>query len=379
MTSPVRPLLLLALAACAPHVDPLAPTRAALAEAQATPAADLPAHAVVRASDTTLGALVADLAVGTPLTAPGPFGMRLVLIPEVEHAVARAEGDGPLQVHAELEGTTDIVFPLLSAKDLPWDVTVDGTLGLEVVPTANGLQLGLRWADPDALGIRLGLGEAPEAVVALAEGAVRGALVGALGEQGLAFALPDTPWAEVRDLRVEGDGATLTAHLVLSGVGGAPPPLPDVPEDGAVLAISDASLLGIARALALRQPADAKLVVDPLALTLAADRVVADVRVHRRARRARWRTYRIEGPLIWEGSHLALAVDDLALVEHEGWRGGWRVPIGEKRAVALLQDGLDEVPTTLTAPMGDRALHVELVELRTVDGALQLVTRFDMP
>jgi hypothetical protein len=365
--------------ACGPPVDPLAATRDAYREALSTDATQAPAHALVRASDEAVGQLVADLALGAPLTAPGPFGMKLVLLPEVTSAVAHTSARAPLEVRAELAGTTDIVFPLLSAKDLGWTSTISGALHSWTDESPEGLSVGVRWHDPDAVDVTVGLDGAPEQVVAMAEGAVRGAVTATLTE-GVGFVLPPTPWARVRDLRLVGTEEGLLAELVLSGLGGAPPPMPDLPEQGMVLAISDDTLLGVAQALAVeQQPPGGKLMVEPIELTLSADGVDALIRVHRKARRPRWRSYRLSAPLIWEGESLSLPVEQLQLEGQERWKGGWRVGIGERRAVALLQDGLGEVPTTLVAPIGERALHVELVELQTVDGALRMVGRVDLP
>lgn len=373
-------VLIVALVGCGPPVDPLAATRQAYADALARPVADEPAHAVVRASDDTLGAFLGDLAVGAPIVAPGPFGMNLVLIPEVTQATAHTQARDPLEVRAELAGTTDIVFPLMSADDLGWTVAVEGALTSWTSDDHDGLHIGLKWHDPEALRVTLGLDGAPEQVSALAEGAVRGTLTGLMGEQGIGFTLPHTPWARVRDLRLRGGDEGLTAELVLSGTQGAPPPPPEVPQRGIVLAVSDDTLLGVAQALAAdQQLPDDKLVVEPRSLQLHGQGIVAELRVHRKSRRPKWRTYRLEAPLIWEGSTLSLPVESLELVGHERWRGGWRVAIGEKRAVELLQQGLADVPTALSTPVGERVLHLELIELQTMEGALHFVGVVDLP
>jgi len=363
---------LVVLVACGPRIDPLLGPREAYREALLTPPSELPPHAVVRASDEQLGALLGELAVGEPLTAPGPFGMKLVLLPEVSHATMTSEGREPLSVHADLRGTTDLVFPLLSADDVPWEAEVRGELTSWTREQGAGLDVGLRWHDPSAVAVSLRLPDVPDQAAAVAEGAVKGAVVGVLDE-GIGFTVPRTPWGAVRDVRLEGSEGGLTAELVLSGLGGAPPPLPDVPAEGLVAAMSEGTALGVAQAIAIEgQQPDDKYVIEPVALTLSPDVATVDVRVHKRARRPKYRTYRLAAPLQYNGESLSWPVAELQLVDHERWPGGVKTSIGERRALALLEESLDDVPDVLTTAVGKRSLTVRLTDVEVVDGAVVL-------
>jgi len=359
-------------AGCGPPVDPLMGVREAYQEALRTDPTTEPPHALVVASDPTVGRILADATIGGPLTAPGPFGMKLVLLPEVTHATTSSDGRDPLHIRAELAGTTDLVFPLLSADDLAWEATVDGALGSWTTESSKGLEVGLRWSEPQEVTVALRLPGAPEQAEALAEGAVRGAIVGALDE-GIGFTLPRTPWGAVRDLRLDGTGDGLIGELVLSGLQGAPPPSPAVPDEGVVVSVSEATLLGVAQALAIEQQSMLdKLVVEPMAVDLTPEAATVEVRVHRRSRQPKHRTYRLSAPLTWDGDALQWPVDELELVAEERWRGGMQTRVGEARAVQLLADALAEVPTELTAPVGKRTVELTLTHLELTDGALHL-------
>ena len=366
----LAPALLLA---CGPKIDPLQDTREAYRDALQAPPEDLRHHAVVAASDATAGALLADLAVGAPVTAPGPFGMKLVLLPTVSRASASGDGRDPLQFHAELAGTTDIVFPLLSADDLAWEATVDAPIASWTNERADGLEVGVQWADRDQVRVDLHLPAAPEQAAALAQGAVQGAVTAVLDE-GLGFVLPRTPWGAVRDVRIAGTGEGLVAELVLSGVGGDPPPLSGIPAEGVVAAVSDDTILGIAKAIAVEQQAvDDTYVVEPIDVRCTDHEVVVDLRLHRRGRRAKFRTYRLAAPLRWDGEAISWPVVEFELLGHERWRGGWRTNIGENRAKALLDGAIAEVPTTLATSVGKRRMVLNLQDLTVVEGGLELV------
>lgn len=363
--------LALASSGCGPPVDPLAALRDTYAEAASQPATELAPHATFKVDDRALSRLVTDL-VDRPVTAPGPFGMRLVVLPAVEQCTLTARGSAPMTLSADLSGEADIAFPLMSADGLRFEGRLAGPLQTEVRTTAQGTWIGVRWHNTEAIQVTVLLPDATAQMSALAEGMVAGALKAALSES-RGLTLPPNPWGTIRDVRLSGENDDLVAHLVLSGTTGAPPPERPPPDDGWSATASAETVLGIAQAIALVQPVAAKLVVEPLEVTLDEGIATIRLRVHERSRKEKWREYTLTSPVVWDQRSLRLPVETLERVDQRRWRGGLRVRIGEDKALRLLQEGLADVPAQLVVPLGgSRAMRWSLTDVVLVPDALEL-------
>jgi hypothetical protein len=364
-------LLALMAAGCAPHVDPLAELRHTYAVASALPARDADAQASMRVDDAAMAELLKRY-LGEPITAPGAFGMRLVILPTIEAATVTAAGDSPLVLNATLRGTTDISFPLMSSNDLRFEGTLAGPLVTEVRSDELGTWVGVRWQDPDLVRTTVNLPDAGPEMSAIAGGIVARSLQNALAES-RGSRLPPTPWGHVRDVRLRGQDGDLVADLVLSPVSGGPPPDGAPPPGGWSAVASAETVLGVAQALALSQAPNGKLVVEPRRVQIDEGTALVELRIHKRSRKPKWRDYSVRSPVIFDGTTLRLPVETLTAVDNTRWRAGWRVKIGEQRALRLLQEGLADVPRSITVPLSPtRSVEFSIDDVVLIPGALEI-------
>jgi hypothetical protein len=211
---------------------------------------------------------------------------------------------------------------------------------------------------------------APEQLEALTTGLVQGALSGALAEPKGAL-VPTTPWGAITSVTLGARDDDLLAYVTVAGAPGrrADPVTP--PPGGFAVVLGEASVLGLLQGLAAAGQDDETYVVEPLSLGFTGELAHAELRVHKRARRERWRRYRVTGPLRWEAGSVRLDDPTLELMEAQGWRKGLSVAVGEARAVSALQEGIGGLPTALAQPItADLALQIEVAEVHAADGQL---------
>ncbi len=358
--------LLLALAAgCGPKIDPLTELKAEMAAVRATEP-----QATVVLDDVALTDMAAAL-LGRPYTAPGPLGMAVLVIPDIERAAVRVLGEGDdVTVDLEIDGLVDIAFPLASQDDLAFEGHLQARLVASVRPDSAGSWVLLGWPPGQDVRAEVALPGAPKQLAALTTGLVQGALSGALAEPKGAL-IPNTPWGPITNVTLGARDGDLLAFVTVPGAPGvrADPVTP--PPGGFAVVLGEESVLGLLQGLAATGQEAETYVVEPLSVSFTGELVHAELRVHKRARRERWRRYRVTGPVVWQAGHLRVDAPALDLVDAQGWRKGLSVAVGEARALSALQEGIGGLPTALAQPLtADLALHIEVSDVHASDGKL---------
>jgi len=351
--------------ACAPKLDPLAALKEELGAHRATEP-----QATVVLDDEALSAMAGEL-LGRPHTAPGPLGMAVVIMPEVERSQVKVQpDDDAVSVEMEVDGAVDIAFPLASQDDLAFEGVLRAPVVASVRPDPRGSWVLLGWAPNREVVAQVQLPGSSEQLASLTTGLVQGALAGALREPKGAL-VPMTPWGPITDVALDARGDDLLAHVTVAGAPGSLPEPVDPPPHGFAVVVSEASVLGLLQGLAASSQDRETYVVEPIALTFEGDIATAELRVHKRARKERWRRYRVTGPMRWDAGSLRVDAPQLELVEHRGWRKGVSVAIGEARAVSSLQKGIGGLPTALAQPLtADLALYIEVDDVSASSGQL---------
>jgi len=365
-TRRLKAVLGLALAAgCGPKIDPLTELKAEMAAVRATEP-----QATVVLDDAALTDMAAEL-LGRPYTAPGPLGMAVVVLPDIERAAVRVLGtDGDVTVDLEVDGIVDIAFPLASQDDLAFEGHLQAPVLASVRPDPSGSWVLLGWTPGQEVGAEVALPGAPEQLEALTSGLVQGALSGALAEPQGAL-IPNTPWGPITNVTLGARDDDLLAFVTVAGAPGVRAEPVSPPPGGFAVVLGEESVLGLLKGLAATGQEAETYVVEPLSVSFTEELVHAELRVHKRARRERWRRYRVTGPLVWQAGSLRLDAPTLELVDAQGWRKGLSVAVGEARAVSALQEGIGGLPTALAQPLtADLALHIEVSDVHAADGQL---------
>ncbi len=362
-----RLTLLLGLAACGPKIDPLDPLKTELARAPVPEP-----QATVVLDDGAISAMVADL-LGHPQTAPGPLGIRVVVVPTLGSTTVRAtpaDADGAVILDAAIDGELDIAFPLASQDDLRFAGQLRAPVLATVRPDPAGSWVLVSWVDRASVQVGVQLPDANAALESLTTGLVQGALSGVLAEPKGAL-VPTTPWGPVADVQLGAVDDDLLAYVTVAGAPGVRAEPVAAPEGGFAVILSEGSTLGLLQGLAARSQEEETYVVEPRGIRFVDGHASAELVVHKRARQPKWRRYRVSGPVSWEGGRLRVSDVELELLEAHRWSGGLSVSIGEGRAVSTLQDGVGGLPTALVQPLtADLALRVEVSAVETRDGQL---------
>jgi hypothetical protein len=366
---------LLLLAACGQPLDPLTDLKAERAAWPEPEQAD--ANAVVRVGAALGERLVAELVDGSSFASPpGPFGLRLIVLPSVDEASVRLTGDALLDLELDVQGTADLRTGFGGPSDLPWTAAIDATVALDARSTPEGLAVSLGLPTPDAMTVQVELsgleGDAGAVASGAAAGALESSLAGLLAEP-LEATLPATPGTP-RDVRARAVDGGLVLDLALPALGpAATPQLPADPGDGFVAVVPEATLLAWGRAVASTQLPVGAAVFEPERVDIQDGTLVLEVKVHRTARRERWRRYRASVDLGLADGHLTADVRDLELLDKHRWTGGPTAVLAEAAAPARIATVASQVRTTHTASVGPkRALVIEVLTLELADDVLVL-------
>lgn len=299
-------LLALCLVACGPKVDPLLPMKAELGQARRSPVGDAPHARVAVALGTTTDVLLRALNPEEPLLVPVGFGTAALVRPTLDRpalALKRSPACDCPQVDLRLSGTVDVdLSGLLGnaklADDLGFQATGQGTARLSLDRAgpdgAQVLALEPEPADPFRLEIRLA--ESSGIINdKLVERQVVGPLTQALSQPVPLLTLPADLPIRARQVALEPASLPLAALWVEAAPAEPPPDL--AIEEGWAIATTEANLLAVLRAAFATLPQTRAWRVEPIGLTVAPDRLTADLRLHKVARRPKWRTYHLEADL----------------------------------------------------------------------------------
>ncbi len=347
---------------CGPKLDPLVDLRI---ERTTWPAASTaPANATALVGTALGERIVREWVQDLPLTSPpGPFGLRLVILPSVHDATVSFSGASPVQVGLDVEGTVDLRTGFGGADDMPWQARIDGDVDLSTLARPGGLELALALPDPDALSVAVTLdglqGDAGVAAGGMASGAIEQAITQALATPMGARLPPGLGMP--RDIRPRGVQSGLALDLVLPAIGPTPTTLPEPPDpgDGFVVELHEATVLAFARAVASAQRVTGLALLEPEAVDVTPDGIVLEGKVHRTARSARWRRYRTTLQLGTELGRLTATLNDLELLDRHGWSNGPAAAIAESSAPARVAAMASAIETVKVLPV-DTSHQLEL-------------------
>ncbi len=317
--------------ACAARIDPLDIDRQRLA-ALAETAVDegWRPHATLVVPDAVLGraltGVVATLAGDLePVELSVGLGLGLRVAPQVQAPTVEVSASDACGSDAALSPTG-----VLLADDLGW--RAEASVELEVAVHRSGDERTVR------------LQRAPEREVAVR--VALDAIAEPYGSAATSWLAPDlssplvalTP--EVRDVRVRGD-AGLVVELALNVLESAPAERPDTSEEWA-LQVPAETLLGLARAIALRVPPEEGFLVEPAEVQLFGGRFAVRLRVWKVGRRWTWREYLVQGDItLTPGQRVAFAPDDAGETDQEGWGGSIIGPLVKRRVLKMLERSAD--------------------------------------
>jgi len=332
-------LLMGLLVACGPKLDPLHPLKAELAQARRAGPTAAPPHVRATLATSAINELI-QLAVANPkkpIIVPVMLGTSAVVRPTLQPpAIALQESpdcDCP-RVHVELDGQVDVELAGLMgrrtlADDLEFEAVATGSsrISLDRDEERNTV-IALAPVESDPWDVSITIAE-PQGMIN--DELIAAQVSGPLAEQlkrsiPLASLPPTTP---VQPARIEIEvAADPTAAVWLQGRPSEPAPAVEVDEGWAVATTEDGALAITRAAFAgLEQPGRWK--IEPIGLQIDDDSWTVEVRVHKVARRSKYRDYRLSGPIII-GETIPVTVNSTERIA----KGGWGISL-----VSLFVDG----------------------------------------
>jgi hypothetical protein len=373
-----RAALLLALTgvACGPKIDPLVPLRAELAAAKKAGTGPHPHLRFALAEQTALA--VVEKAAGLDRELVLSLGMGAAAKVDVglrnPRIRVRPSDHGP---HLDLDiggGFSATVSSILGTAKLADGLGFTATLG-------GGVRFGLRGDQGDQIVELRPVKRDPfVAEVTLAE--EKGPLTNQLVNQQLAglleqtFAkpvllgrIPDTVPIRAAGLRLLPDDVP-TAGVWLQARG-IDSPVPEArPDRGWTLATSDDAVLYGVRAVAARMKQHRTWQIEPRQLTVQPTRFEGVVRVHKVARKLKWRDYRVTGT-VELGERLKVRATEVEEIDKAGWGGSLIGPFVKGQVKRRVRRIDLDLPAKTDQPIGNKAAVTwTLRKLRRVDGGL---------
>ncbi|MEZ4319610.1 MAG: hypothetical protein R3F61_18990 [Myxococcota bacterium] len=388
-------LLALGVAACGPKLDPLHPLKAELSEARRDGPRGTPPHVRATLATSTLTGLVRSTISDPerPISVPVMLGTSAVVMPALDPPtldIGRSQACDCARVQLDVSGSVDIELRGLLgrqklAEGLGFAAQATGTAQLSVDRIADTGEkiVALEPVPADPWDIRITL-DNPKGMVNddLVRNQVSRPLVEALSKPVTLAKLPPTlPVQPARiDLEVASDP---TAALWLRGRPADAAPSIEVAEGWGIATTESAVTAGARAAFAVfEQPKRWKL--EPLAVRVDDGTWEADVRLHKVARRAKYRDYTLHGTLTI-GESIAIAPDSAVRTAKAGWGGSLVAPFIDGRFRKQAEKLELEIPVSTEQKLGQSAYTLTVERITStgpevfVYGSIEPGPRADAP
>ncbi|MBT3218898.1 MAG: hypothetical protein HN348_07380, partial [Proteobacteria bacterium] len=338
------------LAACAARVDPLATDRERLLALAEAPPTEWESQAAIVVGDglvdAILAAAVTEYTTDTVLwKQAGPRGTMLTLVPQIDppdaHISSSPNCSDCLEVTIDWSGS-------IQADILGWDTEfdfegqTDTTLKIATVVRENTRVLEVQPGDqPTTASLDFDLSEPYNSAIAyFVESQVVSTVSESLKEPIGLFELQSDGPVQLLDLRVRVEEDVVVEPFFAVLESGTARPLPTVDDEFAILLPAE-TLLGLVRAVALREEPEKNFRIEPTELHFTKDHFSFGVRVWKVARRPAYREYRVEGLLgLDDNGDLLIRADEAQEVDNDGW-GGLVGALVKAKVLSYLRKGVE--------------------------------------
>ncbi len=358
--------------ACGPKLDPLEPMRGEVAIQRQREPGPAP-HLYFAIAEPAASELVHDLLEPEkPRLVPMMMGATVTVTVDLDPLGFEVSPGPHLRIDAA--GRFDATLSSLLGKRRLADAMgfrghLEGGVRFAIEPADGGQRISMVPAtdDPWTSSIHL---ESPTGVLddeALA-GPLEALTASALGEPVVLGLLPDRLGLALHRLALEPTSPPTLGVWLLAAPPGSAPPRP-TPTEGFAIATNDDALLAGARAYFTDYVPRPSWRVEPRALHVTEDRFEAIWRLHKVARRTKWREYRIEGTIDLQ-EDLRIRVTGAEERDRKGFGGSLIGPLIRHRVKRSMLRFDQRFPATFLQRAGDRSIRWSLERLHSAEAGL---------
>lgn len=368
----MRALPVLLLVACGPKLDPLHPMKAELAQARRSPGEGEP-HAVVAIAESTLTDLVTE-AFAEPITVPVMMGTAASVKPDLQRPtlsiVESAQCDCPrFEIGATGEVDIDLAGLLGRQKladDLGFQARASGAARFTLAPTEDGGQtvfLAPVRREPWSIDVTLA-----ESKGLVTDKLVRNQVTAPLEQQlaqplAIATIPPTVPLRAAKIAFQVADDPTIAFWAQAR-----PPkraPKTPTPERGWALVITEDGLLASTRASMAALVQHPRWKIEPRGLQVDDGRWTAQIRLHKVARRAKYRDYTVDGTFVLGEEGVEIFGTSALRTDKAGWGLSVVSLFADGRVRKTVEELTLDVPSSMPIQLGKTHLRLELTSVES--------------